>query len=285
MTPAMVIAVLSAALYGAADFIGGLTSRRAPTLAVVFVSQVAGGVALLLLMPVLPASTVSVRDLLWGFVAGLAGGTGVALLYRALAIGTMSVVAPTTAVCAVAIPVAVAIGLGERPSFVTLTGMAVALVAIVLVSQSPEAGASARVRAYATTALLIAMASGVAIGVFYLALARTSRGAGMWPLLAARGASAVLFAGMAVVAGGGALKMPRAALPLAVGGGLLDMLANGLYLVATRGGALSVIVTLASLYPASTVILARIVLHERLSRLQVVGVVACLAAIVLIVSG
>jgi drug/metabolite transporter (DMT)-like permease len=276
---------LSAVLYGAADFVGGLTSRRAPTLAVVFVSQIAGAIALLVLLPVLPTASASTPDLLSGAMAGLAGSTGVALLYRALAIGMMSVVAPTTAVCAVAIPVAVAIALGERPSWMTLTGMATALVAIVLVSQSPESAVSARVRAHATKALLIAIASGVAIGVFFLALAQTSHDAGLWPLLAARGASAVLFAGLSFGAGHGALKMPRAALPLAIGCGLLDMLANGLYLVATRGGALSVIVTLASLYPASTVVLARIVLHERLSRLQVAGVLACLAAIVLIVSG
>jgi uncharacterized membrane protein len=162
MTAAMVIALLSAVLYGAADFVGGLTSRRAPTLAVVFVSQIAGAIALLVLLPVLPTASASTPDLLSGAMAGLAGSTGVALLYRALAIGMMSVVAPTTAVCAVAIPVAVAIALGERPSWMTLTGMATALVAIVLVSQSPESAVSARMRAHATKALLIAIASGVA---------------------------------------------------------------------------------------------------------------------------
>ena len=285
MSSAVLLALVSAVLYGAADFVGGLTSRRASTLAVVFVSQFAGALVVLAMLPLLPTATVLREDVIWGAVAGLAGGTGVALLYRALAIGTMSVVAPTTAVCAVAIPVAAAIVLGERPSAVSLAGIGIALVAIVLVSQAPAAAATAHADRHATRALLIAVASGVAIGVFYLALARTSRAAGLWPLLAARGASTLLFAGMAFRSGVGAFRMPRDVLPMAIGCGVVDMAANALYLIATRGGALSMIVTLASLYPASTVILARLVLHERLGRLQIAGVAACLVAIVLIVGG
>ncbi len=285
MTPATLLALLSAVLYGAGDFVGGVASRRASTLAVVFVSQFAGAVALLVLLPLLPSATVGRGDLIWGAAAGLAGGIGVALLYRALAIGTMSVVAPTTAVCAVVIPVAVSILLGERPSSLSLTGVAMALMAIVLVSQASTPAESARHHARSAPALTIAIASGVAIGVFYLALARTARDAGLWPLLAARGASAVVFVIMALVSGHGALRMPRDVLPMAILCGMLDMTANALYLVATRGGSLSTIVTLASLYPASTVVLARLVLRERLSRLQIAGVAACLVAIVLIVGG
>lgn len=282
MTSAIVLALVSAVLYGAADFVGGLTSRRASTLAVVVVSQFAGALLVLALLPLLPAATVIRADMTWGAVAGLAGGAGVALLYRALAIGTMSVVAPTTAVCAVVIPVAAAMVLGDRPPVVSLAGIGVALVAIVLVSQARAAAAIPHQRP-ATRALLMAMASGVAIGVFYLALARTSPDAGLWPLLAARGASTLLFAGMVFRSGRGGLGMPWRVLPMAIGCGVLDMAANALYLLATRRGALSIVVTLASLYPASTVVLARFFLHERLSRLQIAGVAACLAAIVLIV--
>lgn len=284
MSPVL-LALLSAVLYGAADFVGGLTSRRASTLAVVFVSQFAGALLVLVLLPLLPTATVVRADAIWGAAAGLAGGIGVALLYRALAIGTMSVVAPTTAVCAVVIPVAGAMVLGERPPIVALAGIGLALVAIVLVSQAPATAAAAHAPGRAASALLIAIASGVAIGVFYLALARTSRDAGLWPLLAARGASTVLFAGMAFRSGHGALRMPWNVLPMAITCGVVDMAANALYLIATRGGALSIIVTLASLYPASTVVLARLFLHERLSRLQIAGVAACFVAIVLVVGG
>lgn len=285
MCSAPLLALASAVLYGAADFVGGLTSRRASTLAVVFVSQLSGAVVVLVLLPILPAATVVRSDVVWAVVAGLGGGLGVALLYRGLAIGTMSVVAPTTAVCAVAIPVAVSIALGERPSAVTLCGVAIALAAIVLVSQSPAPPHDSHHHSHATQALLMAIASGVAIGIFYLALARTSGDAGLWPLLVARAGSAAVFAVMALVRGHGGLRMSRTVLPMAIACGVTDMAANGLYLVATRGGALSVIVTLASLYPASTVILARVVLHERLGRLQIAGIAASLVAIVMIVSG
>ncbi|HTM05415.1 MAG TPA: DMT family transporter [Vicinamibacterales bacterium] len=282
---AAAIAIASAVLYGAADFVGGLTARRASTLAVVFVSQFAGALTLLLFLPLLPHADPSRVDLQWGVVAGVAGGVGVALLYEALAIGTMAAVAPTTAVCAVAIPVAVAVIVGERPSAVTWIGMVVALVAIVLVSRESSPADPAAPRRQPGRALMLAIASGVVIGVFYLALARTSAGAGMWPLLAARGASALFFLALALSGGHGRLRLPLAVLPMAAGCGVIDMLANALYLVATRGGPFSVIVTLVSLYPASTVLLARLVLHERLGRVQVAGVVACLVAIVLIVGG
>ena len=279
------MAILSAVFYGAGDFVGGLTSRRAPTLAVVFVSQVAGALALLVALPFLSAASVNRWDLLWGGLAGLAGGTGVALLYRGLAVGTMSVVAPTTAVCAVIVPVAVAIALGERPGTIPLLGIAVALGAIVLVSQGAAPSVTGSAGPRRSHGMVLAIASGTAIGLFFLALARTSSAAGMWPLLAARATSATLFAALAGIAGHGALRMPRTVLPMAIACGLLDMAANGLYLVASRGGPLSIIVTLASLYPASTVVLARVVLHERLSRVQLAGVLTCLIAIVLIVGG
>src|SRR5918995_5447180 len=129
------LALGSALFYGAADFTGGLTSRRAGAIPVVVLSQFSGMVLLGLLLPLLPDASPSRNDLIWGAVAGLTGGIGVALLYRALAVGTMALVAPTTAVCAVAIPVFAAIALGERPSARVVAGIGLALVAIVLVSR------------------------------------------------------------------------------------------------------------------------------------------------------
>jgi len=128
---AYLLALTSAALYGAADFLGGLASRRASTIAIVLVSQAAGLLPLALLLLVLPG-TPSRGDFIWGTVAGLAGSVGVALLYRALAIGTMSIVAPTTAVCAVMLPVLVEAVRGERLAPLTQGGIALAIVAIVL---------------------------------------------------------------------------------------------------------------------------------------------------------
>jgi len=281
------LAIGSALLYGAADFTGGLTTRRAGTIPVVIISQASGLVLLALILPLLPHASPSRPDLLWGAAAGVTGGIGVALLYRALAIGTMAVVAPTTAVCAVAIPVVISVLLGERPLPLALAGIALGIASIVLVSQQrtaeqPESHlASPRTR---RTGVGTALASGVAIGFFFLTLAQTGSDAGMWPLVASRGVSVMLF-GTVAIAGRISIRMPARIAALAIVCGVIDMLANALYLLAARQGPLSMVVTLSSLYPASTVLLARVVLGERLSLWQMFGVGCALAAVVLIVSG
>jgi drug/metabolite transporter (DMT)-like permease len=264
---AYLLAVLASISYGAADFCGGLATKRGGNLfGVVVLSQFTG---LVLLLPFLSGSPNKI-DLAWGAGAGIAGGLGVALLYRALSTGVMSVIAPVTAVCAVVVPLIVGMFLGERPKLAALIGVALAIVAIVLVSQSGEA--------YASAGVGTAVASGIIIGFFLVCLSRSGPSAGLWPLLAARVVS-VSFFGIFV------RGLPkRESLPLVIGGGALDMLANVLYVVAVRGGMLSIVATLTSLYPASTIILARIVLKERLRTLQQAGVLCAAGAIVLIVS-
>jgi drug/metabolite transporter (DMT)-like permease len=282
------LAIGSALLYGAADFTGGLTTRRAGTIPVVVLSQASGLILLALMLPLLPDASPARIDLFWGALAGLTGGIGVALLYRALAIGTMAVVAPTTAVCAVAIPVVVSVLLGERPVPLAIAGIGLGIASIVLVSQqrtAEEPGrpslASPRNRRLGVGT---ALASGVAIGFFFLTLAQTRSEAGMWPILVARLFSVTLFAAVAI-ARGISIRMPARVAALVIACGVIDMLANALYLLAARQGPLSIVVTLSSLYPASTVLLARIVLGERLNLWQISGVACALAAVVLIVSG
>ncbi len=279
------LALGSAVLYGSADFFGGLTARRANTIATVVWSQFAGLVLLLLTIPFLPATIVSSRDWIWGFVAGLTGGIGVAFLYRALAVGTMAVVAPTTAVIAAMIPVAFGFATGERLRPLTLAGVALALVAIFLVSRPPRLEPSDREKASGRfpPGFGLALTSGILVGIFFLSLARTSMAAGMWPLVAARISSIGLFVIIALVAKR-TLRMDRTAAATATTGGALDMAANAVYMTAARIGPLSIVVTLASLYPASTVILARILLKEHLSRTQIAGIACALVAVVLIVS-
>ena len=272
------LALASAACYGAADFLGGIASKRAPTVVIAFVAQLAGLVLLVLMLPLLPAGSPLRSDYLWGAASGVAGGTGVALLYRALAVGTMSIVAPTTAVCAAAVPVVVAFALGERPGALAGVGIVLAAMAIVLLSR----GASLDEMPKAQSGIALALMSGVAVGLFVLCLARTSENAGMWPLIAGRSVSVPLFVAMAAMSRN-SLRLERPVAGTAIGCGTLDMLANALYLLATREGPLSLVATLASLYPASTVLLARVTLGERLSRSQALGVVCALAAVVLIV--
>lgn len=279
---AYLLALISAGFYGAADFTGGIATRRAAAIPVVLVSQACGLVLVALALPLLPAATPTTADLWWGAAAGLAGGIGVALLYRALAIGTMSVVAPTTAVAAVALPVLTSIALGERPGWIPVTGILLGIVAIVLVSR-PTAHPPVSPSAHRTSGIGPALIAGVGIGIFLLALAQTHRAAGLWPLLTDRVAS-VAFFGIVAAMGRRSVRMPLNLAALATLGGALDMIANALYLLAVRIGPLSPVVTLSSLYPASTVLLARAILGERLSAWQTAGVVTALVAVVLIVS-
>jgi len=279
------LALGSAVLYGAADFTGGLVTRRAGTIPVVLLSQASGLILLAMILPLLPPASPSGPDLLWGAMAGLTGGIGVALLYRALAIGTMAIVAPTTAVCAVTIPVVTSVLLGERPVPIAIAGIVLGIASIVLVSQQrtteqAETQFSTRRRSGVGTVL----ASGVAIGFFLLSLAQTRSNAGMWPILVARLVSVSLFA-IVAMRRQISVRMPARIAALTVACGVIDMLANALYLVAAWEGPLSIVVTLSSLYPASTVLLARVVLGERLNLWQTFGVGCALAAVVLIVSG
>jgi drug/metabolite transporter (DMT)-like permease len=196
----------------------------------------------------------------------------------------MSVVAPTTAVCAVAIPVVAAVILGERPSPLAVGGIVLGIVSIVLVSRQTATAPGDNNLSANRSGLGIALASGVAIGFFFLSFAQTRTEAGMWPLVTARAVSVSMFSVLAI-GSRQSIRMAAPVLRLVVLAGILDMLANALYLIAVRIGPLSVVVTLSSLYPASTVILARIVLRERLNLWQVSGVVCALAAVVLIVRG
>lgn len=273
------LALGAAILYGVSDFAGGLAARKKTTLVVFFIAQAAGLIALAMIQALLPAATPTRADVLWGAAAGLTGGVGVALLYHALAIGAMAVVAPTTAVCAVAIPVLISVLLGERPSPLGAAGIALAIAAIILVSRERSAKGAASSRGIG-----IALASGVLIGLFFVSLARTERAAALWPLVVARVLSVAVF-GVVVVARRQPLGMPARVAALTLVCGVLDGLANTLYLLATREGRLSLVVTLASLYPAATVLLARLFLRERLNPWQRAGVVGALGAIVLIVRG
>lgn len=273
------LALASAVFYGSADFLGGVVCRRLAAIPVVLMSQAAGLVVVLLLLPQLPAASAMPADLWWGAVAGLTGGIGVGLLYHALAIGTMSVVAPTTAVAAVAIPVLTSIALGERHGLLAIIGIVLGVGAIVLVSRPSSTNAQPmRPRGVGT-----ALAAGVAIGFFFLTLAQTHAAAGLWPLVAARSVSVSLVA-LVALARRSSLRMSASLGALTILGGVLDMIANALYMLAAQMGPLSPVVTLSSLYPATTVLLARSVFGERLSGWQWVGVVCALVAIVLIVA-
>lgn len=281
---AYVLALLSAAAYGAADFLGGMATRRATAVSAVIVSQAAGLILLLLVLPFLPETVVTTADIAWGAVAGLAGGSGVAILYRALAIGPMSIVAPLTAVFAAALPVFAGLALGERLSSTTTLGIALAAIAIVLIGQEQSSARRGVTHSVSPRGITLAIVAGLLVGVFFVSLERTSAASGLWPLVPARLVAISLFAATAL-AGRRPVLVPRSVAAVAIGAGAVDMLANALYLIAVQQGPLSVVATLASLYPASTIVLARFVLGERWSKLQAAGIATAVGATTLIVGG
>lgn len=276
-------ALLAAAMYGAADFLGGTVARRASAVNAAIATQGAGLALLLLGTPLMLDAHLSAADAGFGALAGLTGGVGVALLYHALAIGPMSVVAPITAVCAVVVPLIAGLLFGERLTPASGLGVALAIVAVVLLGQDPAPSGPAQHGARLTRGVRVAILSGIAVGGFLVALGRTSEAAGLWPLAVSRVVSIALFLTLSAATGRG-VTVPRAALVPVIACGGLDMLANAFYLIAVRQGQLSLVATLASLYPASTLLLARVVLGERLGRWQQLGVATAGAAIVLIVS-
>jgi drug/metabolite transporter (DMT)-like permease len=275
---AVVLALSSAVVYGASDFLGGLASRRATVFGVVALSQLTGLVALLALLPWL-GGPVTGADLGWGAAAGLVGATGLLVFFRALSRGVMSVIAPITAVTAAAVPVLAGLFGGNRIGPVAGGGILLALIAVVLVSAE---GGLGQLRAARPANLSAPLVAGTAFGFFFVLLDRTSADAGLTPLVATRIASFLLVI-LVTLVGRRSLRVGRAALPFVLASGVGDMTANALFLLATQQhGQLAITGVLASLYPMSTVVLAQSLLRERLVRAQFAGLAAAIGAVVLI---
>ncbi|WP_421118737.1 EamA family transporter [Aquihabitans daechungensis] len=294
---AIVLGLLVALFYGCGDFFGGVAAKRTPAVTVVLGSfalsaaLVAATTAGWYLVGTPPSP--AAPDLWLGVAVGLIGPAAVGLLYRGLAMGRMSVVAPITAVVAAIVPLVWALLDGERPSAIALVGVAIALLSIVLVAGAPEHDDHPDDGASAPIAQVVppAVASGLGFGAVFVLLGQTSSDAGLWPLLVARPVAVVLTALGALVlvrrAGDPARAIipARVAWPAVAGAGVLDIAANAIYLAATKAGLLSIVAVLSSLYPAATVVLARIVLGERLHRAQVIGLALAAGGIAAMAAG
>lgn len=277
---AILLALAAAASWGGADFLGGLVGRRhgpGSEVGITVWSQALGLVILAVTAFAFPAAPPTGADLLWGTLAGVGGGIGVALLYRGLAVGRMAVVAPITAAGASVLPVVAGIALGEVPSALASAGVGVALTAIVLVSRPGQDGPAGGPGPSA--GLLEAVGAGLGFGIVLIALDRTGADSGLVPLLPMK-ATAVAVVALVGVARRRPLVV-RAPTAIAVIG-VLDAAAITAYLVASRIGLLPVVAVLGSLYPAGTVLLARTVLGERLTRIQLAGLTLALVGVSMI---
>jgi drug/metabolite transporter (DMT)-like permease len=271
----ILLSLLSALLWGAGDFSGGIASRRANVYGVVLVAHVVGVILMLVLAFMTGEVLPSTGDLVWGAAAGIVGGIGLLAFYRALAIGQMGIAAPVAAVISAGLPVIFSIFTDGLPQFIQIAGFGIALVGMWLVSSS---GGSAN----RPTGLGLAIIAGLGFGGFLILIHRASPQTVFWPLAAARSASVLLMA-LIVFAGKRGTLPSRKTLPIVITAGVFDVLANALFAAAAQTGRLDTASILSSLYPAPTVILAWLFLKERLNKLQLVGIAAILTAIVLIV--
>jgi drug/metabolite transporter (DMT)-like permease len=277
---AILLALTSALVYGVADWCGGRASRFHPSAIVTLVGQVVSllliGIAVAIIgTPVPAAATFG-----WGLFAGAAGAIGLACLYYAFANGAMTVVAPISAVVGAGLPVIVGLATGERPKTIAYVGIALAIAGVALISGA----IGTHDRPTPRRIVGFALVAGTGFGMLFVALDRADPDSGLWPLVAARASSVPLLIVIALVMRA-RVGADRRQLRLAFIAGGLDMAANVLYLEAVRGGLLSLVAVVSSMYPASTVVLAFLFDRERVNRWQAVGMVAAVAALVLVTLG
>lgn len=276
---AALFALISSVSWGVADFVGGLAARRAGSAQVLAVSYPAGAVVITIFALTIIPGELSTDLIGYALVTGTIGAIAIALLYAALVRGQMGIVSPITAVMSGAVPVVVGIFRGEQPSGWAFAGMAIAVIAVILVSQeSQHHGKTPPI------AILLAIASGTAIGLYLTALGLAPKDSGVWVATLGRWVSTVIMILFVLLV---VRTFTRSTFPwvLAIAAGVLDAVANGLFQLATQRGLLSVVAVLGSLYPAATVVLARILINERMNRIQGAGVVLALTAAGLLAFG
>ena len=291
----------AAALWGSADFGAGISSRRRSALEVVLVAQLIGASAALGMALVFAERVPGPASVGWAGLAGTCGALGLAALYTALAAGRMSVVAPISGVLAAAIPVLLGVASAGAPGAGRFAGFGIGLIAVVLVSlvdagpaepgapgrrPSDDSGspAAAGSRISGRLSLGLALAAGVALGGYNSAIAQVDAGSTFASLAASR-MTAVLVVAAIIGVSRTPLHPTKAALPLLALVGCLDMAGNAAYVIAAQLGRLDVAAVLSSLYPVATVALAAAVLRERVTRLQLAGIVLAVLAIALIAGG
>ncbi|MEU5843385.1 DMT family transporter [Rhodococcus sp. NPDC047139] len=279
---AVALALVAAVAYGVSDFAGGVASRRASALGVVAVTYPVSLVVSLTAAP-LVGGDITAASLMWGAAAGVAGGIAVWWFYLALAIGPMSVVSPVTAVLVAGIPVLIGITLGERPGLLAYLGIVVAVIAVALVSrESDETVTGVGHPRFTARVAWWTVGSGIAFALSFVALGQVETGTGLWPLAVSR-ATATLVVWLVIAASWRTVAWStRSLLPILIGIGVIDVVANGALIFAYQHGMLSLVSVIAALYPAVTVFLAVIVLGERVSRVKLLGLVAAGIAVALV---
>jgi len=274
LTAPILLGLLSALTWGAGDFNGGLAVKRSNPYGVVAVAHIISLGLLLALIPVMGEPIPPLSDWLWGGAAGLTGGVGLLILYRALAEGRMSVAAPVSALLAAALPVLIGIILDGNPGAWALIGFLLALAAVWLVSGGE--GVVIRFNDLRQPAL-----AGITFGAFFIFLERSSHTSLLWPLIAVRIVSISSLLGYAILTRQPWIPGRESLIPILLSA-VLDTAGNAAYALSARMGRLDAAAVLGALYPGATVILAWVFLKERISRIQTIGILLALGAIILL---
>lgn len=274
LTTPILLGLLAALTWGAADFNGGLAAKRSNPYGIVVVAHFTSLVSLLVLLPFFGESVPPLKDWLWGGAAGFSGGLGLLILYRALAEGRMSVAAPVSALLAAALPVIVGLLQDGLPGSWVLTGFAFALAAVWLIS----GGKGFMIH---LNELFQPAVAGLAFGGFIIFINRASQTTLLWPLVAARIVSVSSLLGYAILTRQAWIPKKESLLPILLSS-VLDTVGNACYALSARLGRMDVAAVLGALYPGATVLLAWVFLKERVSLVQTVGVLLALSAIVML---
>jgi drug/metabolite transporter (DMT)-like permease len=277
---AVALSLLAAACWGAADFTGGLQSRRVPVVVVLAFVEGVGLLAVLTIIVVKGEPIPGTRALLLAIGAGTAGSIALAAFYRALAIGTMSIVAPISST-GVALPVIVGVATGDRPSLLVSLGLALAVAGVLLASR--EQHEDAEQAQAGRMSIVLALLAALGFGSYFVMSDAAADSSVLWLLVASRLIVVPVLIAIAFVKH--LAPPPRRSGLLLVGAGLLDVTATGLYGLANTKGALSIVSVVGSLYPVTTVLLARAILGERIRPVQQAGVLAAICGVALIAGG
>ena len=270
---AILLALCAASVFGVADYCGGRASRWVAPMVVTVLGQSAGFIVLLSVALAMGTPVPATGDWILGGIAGVAGASGLLAFYRALGSGYMTVVAPISAVTSTALPVIYGLASGERPGWLALMGIPAALVAVALISDVLGPGHRRAPR----IVMVLALVGGVSFGLVYIILGNVSDDAGLWPVVAMR-VTSIPFMTMVMFSARRRPSEARGHLGVVLASGILDSTANTLYLLAVREGMMSIVATINSFYPASTLLLATRLDSEKIHRPQAVGLaVAALA--------
>jgi drug/metabolite transporter (DMT)-like permease len=271
----ILLGLTAALLYGSSDFAGGAAARRFGELRVTFIGAVIATAGIWVILLAVGGPGPTVRGVGWGLGSGVAGDIGTLVLYRGLARGQMSVVGPVSAVGAAVVPVVAGVALGERPGLLALAGVLVSLPAIVLVAGSGS------VRGKLSAGLPEGLIAGLAFGILFIGLAQAGRNAGLWPVACEQSSTLIVTLAVAVKMRQ-PLRIPVREIGLTTFAGASGMVATVAYFYATHFSMLAVAAVLVSLYPGVTVLLARVLLHERFGPAQRAGLGLCALAVVAI---